>query len=274
MTSEFYEVAPPAASAGAPALPRQASRRQAVLQLIRLPNCFTAVPDALAGGFVALWLLGGEPGEATAVVALVAAGLAGFLAYMGGVTMNDLVDRRHDAVHRPERPLPSGRVPVWLATALTVLPLTAALAIAAAYGTTPLVVAAALVGLIALYNVSHKPVPTFGLPLMGLSRAANALTGFAIVAGAATQELLSTHWEAWLLPGALALWVLSISVVAKLEGRYPWAVRLVPRMILLIALLDALLLGLITGFAWPLAVGVVALWILPATYLARRFRMS
>src|SRR5947208_8717609 len=69
----------------------------------------TAVADVLAGGAVAglghsgrlRWLIG-----ATACL------------YAGGVVLNDFFDRDLDARERPERPLPSGRVPPAHAAAL------------------------------------------------------------------------------------------------------------------------------------------------------------
>ena len=72
------------------------------LELLRPPNVMTAVADVLAGYAVAglsnwaalPWLLG-----ATACL------------YAGGVVLNDFFDRHLDARERPERPLPSGRVP-------------------------------------------------------------------------------------------------------------------------------------------------------------------
>ena len=79
------------------------------LELLRPANVVTAVADVLAGYAVAgransralPWLL-------TATVCL----------YAGGVVLNDFFDRELDAVERPERPIPSGRVPARHAAAL------------------------------------------------------------------------------------------------------------------------------------------------------------
>ena len=73
------------------------------LQLVRLPNVFTAAADSLAG-----WLLVqgtfGEPGRWLPLV------LASVAIYAGGIVLNDVFDYEVDRVERPERPLPSGRV--------------------------------------------------------------------------------------------------------------------------------------------------------------------
>ena len=79
------------------------------LELLRPPNVVTAIADVLAGYAVAgrsnpralPWLIG-------ATVCL----------YAGGVVLNDFFDRHLDAVERPERPIPSGRVPASSAAAL------------------------------------------------------------------------------------------------------------------------------------------------------------
>ena len=72
------------------------------LQLVRLPNLFTAAADPLAG-----WLLvGGDLGEARGWGPLVASGVA---LYAGGMVLNDVFDYEVDRLERPGRPLPSGR---------------------------------------------------------------------------------------------------------------------------------------------------------------------
>ena len=83
------------------------------LELVRPANVATALADVLAGFAVAglverpalPWLL-----VATACL------------YAGGIVLNDVFDRRLDAVERPERPIPSGRVPArraaWFGAAL------------------------------------------------------------------------------------------------------------------------------------------------------------
>ncbi len=74
----------------------------AYLQLIRLPNLFTAAADSLAG-----WLLvGGSFGQFTVWLPLVVTSV--FL-YAAGTTLNDFFDLEVDRAERPGRPLPSGR---------------------------------------------------------------------------------------------------------------------------------------------------------------------
>lgn len=82
------------------------------LQLLRLPTVFTAMADILCGFFIGAVSSG--PGEPNWFVLpcllLSSAGL-----YLGGMVLNDVFDARLDAVERPERPIPSGRVSTWSA---------------------------------------------------------------------------------------------------------------------------------------------------------------
>src|SRR3954469_12326704 len=73
------------------------------LQLVRLPNVFTAAADSLAG-----WLLvRGSFDAPRRWLPLVAASMA---IYAAGITLNDLFDYEVDVRERPARPLPSGQV--------------------------------------------------------------------------------------------------------------------------------------------------------------------
>ena len=88
------------------------------LQLIRLPNVFTAAADSLAG-----WLLVRGTFEAPGRwLPLVAASMA---TYAAGIALNDVFDYATDLQERPHRPLPSGRVSrrfaAWLGATLLVL---------------------------------------------------------------------------------------------------------------------------------------------------------
>ena len=245
---------------------------RAILQLIRLPNCFTAIPDVWAG-----WLIiaaAGLPLLAAdqVALALTVVGAIGFLSYAGGVAMNDLFDLGHDRANRPERPLPSGRVPLWLGGAISFGPLAVSLALVLWWRPAAWWAVSALIVLIVLYNLLHKNVPVLGLPLMGLCRSANVVVGMSLAGFPTASTTGAFDFRLLILPAVLAVWVLSISVVARLEKRYQLAVRLVPRMILAIALIDALAVLISTGR--PELAAAVAIWIIPAALLKRWFAMS
>ncbi|WP_161270691.1 UbiA family prenyltransferase, partial [Streptomyces sp. SID335] len=87
--------------------------RRAWAELLRLPALFTVPGDALAGAAAT----GLRPDHRT----LLAIG-SSLCLYEAGMALNDWADRAEDAVERPERPLPSGRIaPPAALTAATAL---------------------------------------------------------------------------------------------------------------------------------------------------------
>lgn len=144
-------------------------RLRDLFDLIRLPNIFTAPTDVAMGMAVsdaafASWgaLLFG----------------ASALAYAGGMALNDACDAPLDAIERPKRPIPSGRVTRRAAFAVAGIFLVGSLVLAAAAGPRPLVVAAALVMMIVIYDARAKAT-AFGPPAMAACRALNAGLGIA-----------------------------------------------------------------------------------------------
>ena len=73
----------------------------AYLQLIRLPNVFTAIADILMGYLVTV----GSFGYELALLILASCSL-----YSAGMVLNDVMDFEDDQRDRPNRPLPSGRI--------------------------------------------------------------------------------------------------------------------------------------------------------------------
>ncbi|WP_344946429.1 UbiA family prenyltransferase, partial [Actinomadura miaoliensis] len=75
---------------------------RALVELVRAPAALSVPGDVLSGAAAAGGLRGvrGPAGLAAASVCL----------YWAGMALNDYADRRLDAVERPERPIPSGRV--------------------------------------------------------------------------------------------------------------------------------------------------------------------
>ena len=144
------------------------------LELLRPANVATALADVLAGYAVAArgnfpalpWLL-----AATACL------------YGGGIVLNDVFDRKVDAVERPERPIPSGRVKTataaWIGAALLaggILAASRATAEAA-------LIAASIAACVLLYDGWSKRYSVVGPVNMGLCRGLNLLLGMAAVPG-------------------------------------------------------------------------------------------
>ena len=176
---------------------------KAYLQLVRLPNVFTAAADSLAG-----WLLvRGTLEEPRYWLPLV---LASACTYAGGIALNDVFDIEVDRAERPTRPLPSGRVPIKVARVLAFGLLAAGLALAAATGIrNALLVEIMLVLCVLLYDLGLKR-STLGPELMGACRGLNLLLGLC------GSEMLGGPWF-WLAAFCYGLFVTGITWISRSE---------------------------------------------------------
>ena len=179
--------------------------RRAYLELIRPPNVATALGDVLAGFAVA------GLGNPRALPWL--AGASACL-YAGGVVLNDFFDRKVDAIERPERPLPSGRVPpahaAWLGSVLLGVGILSAGMATPAAGLT----AAAIAASVLVYDAWGKRRRVLGPVNMGLCRGLNLLLGMAGV-----PAVLGTHWALGLIPMAYIAGVTALSRGEVTGGR-------------------------------------------------------
>jgi len=183
---------------------------RAYLQLLRVPNLFTAMADVTMGFLFTHAALG--PGDGWLFALLLAAST---LLYAAGVVLNDVFDFEVDARERPHRPLPSGRVSLaaarWLGWELLVVGV--ALAWLAAFlgdDFRPGLVATILAGCIVLYNALLKRTLA-GPPTMGACRMLNVLLGMSVAAG---------PWqdEHWLVAGAIGTYIVGVTWFARREA--------------------------------------------------------
>ncbi|MCS7019237.1 MAG: UbiA-like protein EboC [Cytophagales bacterium] len=152
------------------------------LQLMRPPNLPTAMSDVAAGAAIAAFFVKEQLPDWALLETLPFNHLALLLfatvcLYAGGVVMNDVFDADIDAVERPERPIPSGRVPLEHAR---IMGLTLLLAgVLASFAVNALCGGVALaVALLALvYDRYAKHQSFWGPFTMGLCRAGNLLLG-------------------------------------------------------------------------------------------------
>ncbi|WP_402463467.1 SCO3242 family prenyltransferase [Isoptericola aurantiacus] len=140
-----------------------------VVELVRLPAALTVPGDSLAGAAAAGWPCGAR----TAALPFASAAF-----YWAGMALNDWADRDLDAVERPERPIPSGRVTPSEALAVAAGLTGAGLACAAVAGRRPLAVAAALAAAVWTYDVVAKPTLA-GPVVMASTRVLDVLLGAA-----------------------------------------------------------------------------------------------
>ncbi|MFC9292251.1 SCO3242 family prenyltransferase, partial [Streptomyces sp. NPDC057052] len=156
-------------------------RAGAWAELLRLPALFTVPGDALAGAAAA----GARPGPRT----LLAIGSSVCL-YEAGMALNDWADRAEDAVERPHRPLPSGRIRPAAALTAAVALTGAGLALAAGAGRPALTVAAPLAATVWAYDLALKHTPA-GPAAMAATRGLDLLLGAAATGGGTRAALPS-----------------------------------------------------------------------------------
>lgn len=148
------------------------------LQLLRPANLVTAVADILAGYSFVFWTFRNQT-YASPDLAWLCLSTLGL--YGGGVVLNDFFDADLDAVERPERPIPSGRVRKsdvgWFGFGLLGLGVLAAMP-AGGYSWP---IAAAVALLTVLYNRFAKHHVFVGPLVMGLCRGGNLLLGMSAV---------------------------------------------------------------------------------------------
>ena len=150
-----------------------------LLELLRPANVATALGDVLAGFAVA-----GVPSFGLLPWLLVATACL----YGGGVVLNDVFDRNLDRIERPERPIPSGRVPVSLAAIVGTTLLGAGVVAAAMTTWLAGAIAGAIAGLVLFYDAWGKRYLAVAAISMGACRALNLLLGVAAVPAAVRSE--------------------------------------------------------------------------------------
>ncbi|WSW80578.1 UbiA family prenyltransferase [Streptomyces sp. NBC_00996] len=155
--------------------PRARAKAWAWAELLRLPALFTVPGDALAGAAA----VGARPNSST----LLAIG-SSLCLYEAGMALNDWADRAEDAVERPHRPLPSGRIHPAAALAAAGALTAAGLALAARAGRSSLAVAAPLAATVWAYDLTLKRTPA-GPVAMATARGLDVLLGAAATAGTA-----------------------------------------------------------------------------------------
>ncbi|MFG2584880.1 SCO3242 family prenyltransferase [Streptomyces solisilvae] len=149
-------------------------------ELLRVSALFTVPGDALAGAAAART----RPNRGTALAVC-----ASLCLYEAGMALNDWADRDIDAVERPGRPLPSGRIaPAAALTAATGLT-AAGLLCAAAAGRPALATGTALAGAVWAYDLGLKNTPA-GPSAMAAARALDLLLGATASAPAAARSAL------------------------------------------------------------------------------------
>ncbi|MFG3430760.1 SCO3242 family prenyltransferase [Streptomyces californicus] len=151
-------------------------RLRAWAELLRVSALFSVPGDALAGAAA----VGRRPGRGT----VLAVG-ASLCLYEAGMALNDWADRDEDAVDRPHRPIPSGRVSPAAALGAAGALTAAGLALAARAGRPALTVATGLAATVWAYDLRLKHTKA-GPAAMAAARSLDLLLGATATATAAS----------------------------------------------------------------------------------------
>jgi len=180
-------------------------RIKSYLQLVRLPNVFTAAADSLAGWILVRGSLA-EPGRWLPLT------LASMAIYAAGIALNDWFDYAIDLEERPGRPLPSGRVSRQFAVGLGGALLVAGPALAALSGSpSSLGIAVLLAACVLAYDAGLKR--TFlGPEVMGTCRGLNLLLGM-------SQAPALGGPGCWQVAGWMAVFVTGVTWISRSEAK-------------------------------------------------------
>jgi 4-hydroxybenzoate polyprenyltransferase len=143
------------------------------LQLTRPANLVTAITDILAGMAIAQFTFSSF---SPALLVVSTLGL-----YGGGVVMNDVFDAKLDSIERPERPIPSGKVPLSSATVLGISLLLLGILAATMFSLQSGMIAVIVALLTILYNRFAKHHVFFGPLTMGMCRGGNLILGMSVL---------------------------------------------------------------------------------------------
>ncbi|HEX3599024.1 MAG TPA: UbiA family prenyltransferase [Lacipirellulaceae bacterium] len=240
-------------------------RITAWLQLLRLPNVFTAVADVTMGYLVTHT---GEFQPATHFALLVATSC---LLYLSGMVLNDVFDAEVDLRERPDRPIPSGRVSIGAATIVGWSMLASGIALSwfltyAANDWRPGAVASILAVIVLMYDGALKR-SGFAPLLMGECRFLNVLLGM---------SLFFIPWgrAELLIAFGIGTYITGVTIFARTDARVSDRSRLGVGFVILcsgIAMLAAA--PELTNYRPPLNLSNVAwylLWAALATIIVRR----
>ena len=174
------------------------------LQLIRFPNLFTIPGDILLGYFV---VSQGQDFWSIRTVALI---IISMMLYSAGLIMNDLFDYEEDLRERPDRPLPSKKVPLEQAKKVMTILFAVSVATAAILSLNAFIFTVALILCIYLYNGPLKKQGIVAGVTMGLCRMFNVFLGASTWSG-------DWNFSIYLVGLIEAAYIVGVCLIAKDE---------------------------------------------------------
>lgn len=235
---------------------KQASRSRAWLELARVSNLPTVFTNVLTGCAIGL----NEPigihisvfpsANAFPWVVAVTTFAAIAMHYTAGMILNDVQDVRIDAIERPTRPIPSGRVNRTTATLVAMMLFLIGLAVLWFQSPLAMLAGQLLVVFIIAYDMLHTK-SSGTVMLLGLCRAmVYIIAALVINQSPPLVPLLA-------FSAALAAYVIVLSLIARSEATKPSRRRIVIRLLQGISMVDAVFL-LLLGQTLAAVVAVAA----------------
>ncbi len=234
-------------------------RTNPYLILIRPANLITSAADIVAGATVATLLYTESftvPGHWSGFFFLL---LSSVLLYAGGITMNDVIDYRLDQVERPERPIPSGKIPVRHAALFASCLMAGGVLLGFIHHMQSGVLALLIAVLSLVYNKWSKHHSFAGPFNMGVLRGLNLLLGLSFI-----PNLVVGNYEIGIIP---LTYIFAITMVSRGEvhgsSRQP---LFIAGGLFLLAEAGILYIGWSYGSTWlPVLFALIHLWfIFPA----------
>lgn len=241
------------------------------LQLLRLPNVFTAVADVMMGFLVTRHEL--QPALYFSLLVATSCCL-----YLSGMVLNDVFDADVDAREQPDRPIPSGRISLsaaklvgWGLLAAGLL-IAWCLAVLIANDWRPGVVASLLAACILMYNGPLKRNRIAPL-LMAECRFLNVLLGMSL------SLIIWDEFEILIATG-IGIYIFGVTVFSRTDAETSSRRRLVSGLLILVGGMSLLAaVPVLTGHRPPLAPGISTsgwyiLWAALALIASRRCVMA
>lgn len=176
------------------------------LQLMRPANLVTAIADILAGLSLAKFIFSTDILSIQTVI-LLSISTVGL--YGGGVVFNDVFDAELDAIERPERAIPSGKVTKQSATILGISLLVIGIFCASLVSFESMIIAFSVAVLALVYDKFGKHHPFLGPINMGLCRGGNLLLGMSV--------MMSSLHQFWWIGVIPVLYIAAITMISRGE---------------------------------------------------------
>jgi 4-hydroxybenzoate polyprenyltransferase len=181
------------------------------LLLVRLPNIFTVPSNILAGYFAVI------PVSYANVLQLSLLILSSILLYIAGIVFNDFFDIKTDLIERPNRPLPSGRVPKQNALIIAIVSMISANIFASAASTISFVICAILSTIVIGYDYRLKNT-IIGPITMGGARSLNIILGASTTLFAILAYSSNSLVRIIFVSLSLFFYILAISLLSRKEA--------------------------------------------------------